>query len=105
VVERFEVPDQGAGVGGLAEPFAEGGGVGGWKGVANGFRKLDDGCGAETPVQVVVKGYLGEALQVEVKGRGGVNDWLSHVPTLGLDRVQRQRPAAGRFSAPARLPQ
>jgi hypothetical protein len=54
---------------------------------------------------VVVKGYLGKALQVEVKGRGGINDWLSHVPTLGLDRVQRQRPAAGRFSAPARLPQ
>src|SRR5688572_21410319 len=83
VVERLQVADQRAGVGGLTEPLPQCHRVIGGKRVANGLGKLDDGGGAEASVQVIVKGNLGQALQVEIDGRGSVNNGLSHVPTLG----------------------
>ena len=74
VVERLKVADQRAGVGGFAEPFAQRDGVCGREGVAHCLRQLNDGGRAQAAVQVVVKGYLGQALQVEIEGRGGVNE-------------------------------
>ena len=83
VVEGLEVADQGAGVGGFAEPLPQRDGIGGGQRVAGGLGKFNDGGRAESAVQVVVKGNLGKALQVEVEVRGSVRNSLSHVPTIG----------------------
>ncbi len=74
VVEGLEVADQRAGVGGFAEPLPQGDGVGGGQRVADGLGKFNDGGRTESAVQVVVKGNLGEALQVEVEVRGSVKN-------------------------------
>ena len=100
VVKRFEVADQGAGVCGFAEPLPQRHRIGGRQGVPHGFRKFDDGGRAQAAVQVVVQGYLGEALEVEVDGRGSVKNRLSHVPTLGSDGVRRH-PESGSFGGGA----
>ncbi len=79
VVEGLQVADQGAGVGGFAEPLPQGDGVRGRQRVADGLSKFNDGGRLESAVQVVVKGNLGKALQVEVEVRGSVRNSLSHV--------------------------
>ena len=83
VVEGLQVADQRAGVGGFAEPLPQRDGVRGGQRVADGLGKFNDGGRAESAVQVVVKGNLGKALQVEVEVRGSVRNSLSHVPTIG----------------------
>ena len=90
VVEGLEVADQRAGVGRFAEPLPQRDGIGGGQGVSRGLGKFNDGGRTESAVQVVVKGNLGEALQVEVEVRGSVKNYLSHVPTLGLEARQHQ---------------
>jgi len=70
VLEGLEVADQGAGVGGFAEPLRQRDGVGRRQGVSDAFGKFNDGGRTQSAVQVVVKGDLGKALQVEVEVRG-----------------------------------
>ena len=106
VVERLEVADQRAGVGGFAEPLPQGDGVGGRQRVSHGLGKFNDGGRTESAVQVVVKGNLGEALQVEFEVRGSVKNYLSHVPTLGSEAgqhqpVRRRTPATGARPGPS----
>ena len=91
VVEGFEVADQRAGVGGFAEPLPQRDRIGRGQRVADGLGQLDDGGRAEPAIQVVVKGNLGQALQVEVEVRGSVRNSLSHVPTLGSEAAYASR--------------
>ena len=79
VVKGFEVADQRTGVRRFAEPFAQRYGIGGGQCVADGLGQLDNGGRAESSVQVIVEGNLGQALQIEVEGRGSVKNGLSHV--------------------------